>query len=75
MLISSVLLNVSSSDVISYFLRCNTFRLSLSLFRCSTIEQQVPVAGARMFWLDLLHGYGLDRPLLLPDDRCPLLHQ
>ncbi|CAF3968505.1 unnamed protein product [Adineta steineri] len=35
----------------------------------AVIEQQMPMTGARMFWLDTLHGCQLDRPLSLPYDR------
>ncbi|CAF3953230.1 unnamed protein product, partial [Adineta steineri] len=37
--------------------------------KTATIEQQMSMPDASMFWLDVLHGYQLDRSLPLPFDR------
>jgi hypothetical protein len=45
---------------------------SLSSFLDASIEQQISMTGACMFWLDTLHDYKLDQPLPLPFDRYRL---
>ncbi|CAF1585803.1 unnamed protein product, partial [Adineta steineri] len=39
------------------------------------IEQQMSMTDASMFWLDVLHGYKLDRSLPLPFDRYRLVDE
>ncbi|CAF4258660.1 unnamed protein product, partial [Adineta steineri] len=41
----------------------------------AVIEQQVPMSGASMFWLDTLHDCKLDQPLSLPYDRYRLSNE
>ncbi|CAF4352189.1 unnamed protein product, partial [Adineta steineri] len=41
----------------------------------AVIEQQVPMTGASMFWLDTLHDCKLDQPLSLPFDRHRLSNE
>ncbi|CAF1469100.1 unnamed protein product [Adineta steineri] len=41
----------------------------------SIIEQQMPMSGASMFWLDTLHDYHLDQSLPLPYDRYRLTNE
>ena len=41
----------------------------------ATIEQQMPMTGASMFWLEALHDCDLDRPLSLPYDRHRLSNE
>ncbi|CAF1168864.1 unnamed protein product [Adineta steineri] len=38
-------------------------------------EQQMPMTGASMFWLDALHDCKLDQPLSLPFDRYRLANE
>ncbi|CAF0911476.1 unnamed protein product [Adineta steineri] len=41
----------------------------------AVIEQQMPMTGAGMFWLDTLHDCKLDQPLSLPFDRYRLSNE
>ncbi|CAF1337734.1 unnamed protein product [Adineta steineri] len=41
----------------------------------AVIEQQMPMTGATMFWLDALHDCKLDQPLSLPFDRYRLSNE
>ncbi|CAF1536668.1 unnamed protein product, partial [Adineta steineri] len=41
----------------------------------AAIEQQMPMTGASMFWLDALHDCKLDKPLSLPFDRYRLSNE
>ncbi|CAF3799439.1 unnamed protein product [Adineta steineri] len=41
----------------------------------AVIEQQMPMTGASMFWLDTLHDCKLDQPLSLPFDRHRLSNE
>ncbi|CAF4271067.1 unnamed protein product, partial [Adineta steineri] len=41
----------------------------------AVIEQQMPMTGASMFWLDALHDCKLDQPLSLPYDRYRLSNE
>ncbi|CAF1300851.1 unnamed protein product [Adineta steineri] len=41
----------------------------------AAIEQQMPMTGASMFWLDALHDCKLDQPLSLPFDRYRLSNE
>ncbi|CAF1584703.1 unnamed protein product, partial [Adineta steineri] len=41
----------------------------------AVIEQQMPMTGANVFWLDALHDCKLDQPLSLPYDRYRLSHE
>ncbi len=47
----------------------------LCLFSDAIIEQEMPMAGASMFWLDTLHDCHLDRSLPLPYDRYRLVDE
>jgi non-ribosomal peptide synthetase component F len=42
------------------------------LFLDAVIEQEMPMTGASMYWLDALHDCNLDRSLALPYDRYRL---
>ncbi|CAF4212996.1 unnamed protein product, partial [Adineta steineri] len=48
---------------------------SLRYLDYAVIEQQMPMTGASMFWLDALHDCKLDQPLPLPFDRYRLANQ
>ncbi|CAF3797091.1 unnamed protein product, partial [Adineta steineri] len=41
----------------------------------AVIEQQIPMTGASMFWLDVLHDCKLDQSLSLPFDRYRLSNE
>ncbi|CAF4123461.1 unnamed protein product, partial [Adineta steineri] len=41
----------------------------------AVIEHQMPMSGASMFWLDVLHDCKLDQPLPLPFDRYRLSNE
>ncbi|UJR06874.1 hypothetical protein I4U23_011163 [Adineta vaga] len=41
----------------------------------AAIEQQIPMTGAQMFWLDTLHNSKLDQSLSLPYDRYRLANE
>ncbi|CAF4454898.1 unnamed protein product, partial [Adineta steineri] len=41
----------------------------------ATIERQISMTGASMFWLDALHDCKLDQPLSLPFDRYRLSNE
>jgi non-ribosomal peptide synthetase component F len=45
------------------------------LFLDAVIEQEMPMTGASMFWLDALHDCHLDRSLSLPYDRYRLVDE
>jgi non-ribosomal peptide synthetase component F len=47
----------------------------LCSFLDAVIEQEMPVTGASMFWLDTLHDCHLDRSLPLPYDRYRLVDE
>ncbi|CAF4105179.1 unnamed protein product, partial [Adineta steineri] len=42
---------------------------------CSTIENQISMTDASMFWLDTLYDYHLDQSLSLPYDRYRLINE
>ncbi|CAF0854016.1 unnamed protein product [Adineta steineri] len=44
-----------------------------TIAKTAIIEQQMSMPDASMFWLDVLHGYQLDRSLSLPFDRYRLV--
>src|SRR5271155_1013975 len=46
-----------------------------SSFSDAIIEQEMPMTGASMFWLDTLHDCHLDRSLSLPYDRYRLMDE
>src|SRR5271155_1454904 len=46
-----------------------------SSFSDAVIEQEMPMTGASMFWLDTLHDCHLDRSLPLPYDRYRLVDE
>ncbi|CAF1063367.1 unnamed protein product [Adineta steineri] len=46
-----------------------------TIAKTATIEQQMSMPDASMFWLDVLHGYQLDRSLPLPFDRYRLVDE
>ncbi|CAF4160115.1 unnamed protein product [Adineta steineri] len=46
-----------------------------SIGKSSTIEQQMSMSEASMFWLDTLHGCKLDQPLSLSFDRYRLSNE
>jgi non-ribosomal peptide synthetase component F len=47
----------------------------LCSFLDAVIEQEMPMTGASMFWLDTLHDCRLDRSLPLPYDRYRLMDE
>src|SRR5277367_2885790 len=47
-------------------------KTALCSFLDAVIEQEMPMTGASMFWLDILHDCHLDRSLPLPYDRYRL---
>jgi non-ribosomal peptide synthetase component F len=47
----------------------------LCLFLDAVIEQEMPMTGASIFWLDTLHDCHLDRSLPLPYDRYRLVDE
>jgi non-ribosomal peptide synthetase component F len=46
-----------------------------SSYADAVIEQEMPMTGASMFWLDTLHDCHLDRSLPLPYDRYRLVNE
>jgi syringomycin synthetase protein SyrE len=54
-----------------FFLIYSDYVLS-STYADAVIEQEMPMTGASMFWLDTLHDSHLDRSLPLPYDRYRL---
>jgi hypothetical protein len=57
-----------------FFLIYSDYVLS-STYADAVIEQEMPMTGASMFWLDTLHDSHLDRSLPLPYDRYRLLDE
>ena len=56
-----------------YFLFSIQIISCLLLYSDAVIEQEMPMTGASMFWLDTLHDCHLDRSLPLPYDRYRLI--
>ncbi|CAF4140373.1 unnamed protein product, partial [Adineta steineri] len=48
---------------------------ALTYLDYTVIEQEMPMTGASMFWLDALHDCNLDQSLPLPFDRHRLLNE
>ncbi|CAF4234430.1 unnamed protein product, partial [Adineta steineri] len=53
----------------------NNDNTNLRYLDYAVIEQQMPMTGASMFWLDALHNCKLDQPLSLPFDRYRLSNE
>ena len=61
--------------------KCEYFLFSIQIitvfssYSDAVIEQEMPMTGASMFWLDTLHDCHLDRSLPLPYDRYRLVDE
>ncbi|CAF1547888.1 unnamed protein product, partial [Adineta ricciae] len=53
----------------------NDDRPALRYLDYATIEQRMPMTGAEMFWLDVLHNCNIDQPLPLPYDRYRVVNE
>jgi hypothetical protein len=58
-----------------YFLFTFQMKTIFFLFLDAVIEQEMPMTGASMFWLDTLHDCHLDRSIPLPYDRYRIVDQ
>ena len=71
----TILFVISIVSSISTIISCSLYSMIIDflyMFRCNVIEQEMPMTGASMFWLDILHDCNLDRSLPLPYDRYRL---
>ncbi|UJR06586.1 hypothetical protein I4U23_010870 [Adineta vaga] len=59
----------------SQLLNDNNDETNLRYLDYAAIEQQMPMTGAEMFWLDALHNSKLDQSLSLPYDRYRLANE
>jgi len=58
-----------------YFPTIYLYYIASSSYLDAVIEQEMPMTGASMFWLDILHDCHLDRSLPLPFDRYRLVDE
>jgi hypothetical protein len=58
-----------------YFLAIYLYYVTSSSYSDAVIEQEMPMTGASIFWLDTLYDCNLDRSLPLPYDRYRLVDE
>jgi hypothetical protein len=58
-----------------YFFFSNQIKTFVVLYSDTVIEQEIPMTGASIFWLDALHNCHVDRSLPLPYDRYRLSNE